>query len=405
MKIECGDIKEAALGFENKMLENPNQLSVFHLDSSLNIASLTSSLISNNFFKWPFDLSDASWNYTTYLNTCQLIEAMVLYDKVLLPFPINNDDFLGSIIDAMNLQMTLGISWSDFQGIFAAPILKVNRFKKDKRYWGAGRSFFDLSKCEKISYYHDQEKIANHHGVSFLPDESALAKLYKNNIIQQNKKLSLLNPEHYNNLLKSNMFEVLNELNKLGKPINYRISPIAQRVLQLTGQSRNKIFIGEIILNERDRAKKFRSYLSEIKREFEEAKSIKKALKVQRKFTQIHNEFAQKNDQSQNKKLLIRDGLISTIPKDIFDGISLDDFSLKSIIDFLIKHPTKYLIDKIRKRNFVYLIDIREDYKKSNLCMNYFEKVFLVNPLELNEFSLVEDIRMGRAIIKKGKEE
>lgn len=320
-----------------------------------------------------------------FLNLCTFIEAWILAKNIIVRVPFDKNEFVLNIVTGGLLLKILRMSQNDFDDI-----IKVSLgYNSDNLLIGqTGEKNFLFMEQIALPY---QEKVldylksvdnitdddsnmfmdfANHYlygnisldmGCSYAAGYCDAGVLYNTDISNKISLIQKLTPYYLYEIVKESHRKEFNELQILGTKCDLFVPPMAMIVLEKCKDDISQI--GSVLLEERYRVRNLRKEIFDIRTNLNEASSLKEAVKLKKKIELMNKSLTGVNS-SESFKATTWNGLLASIPLNIWDGITREDIDIKSLVSFFAGKPLKEISSLIRKRNYIYLLDIKNKAMK-----------------------------------------
>ncbi len=347
-----------------------------------NIVMLNGNIFSDNLVL-PFSKAPI---FSKFLNFCTFIESLILFDNIILPPTVDGQNIIYQCVQVGLNAKCLNLPENELGKIVKFPMQPLKSFNcfmndedNNNHCNELGDAIYDANIFRKINesdnYEEDRMNELLSKIVKHALDERVACELgvpyiqgfgISGNIHQQisHSKINMINqitPFRFSDLINKSLQIEKDELGSVGVTFDLDVPPIALYVLnQCKGDKKH---LGEVILQERLRAENFRKWVSELKTELLNAKSIDKANKIKIKLEKVFNDFSNRTD-SDTCQATTWSGLLSAFPKSVWDGLSKEDIDIKSLAQYFIEKPIKHIHKLIQSRNYLYLLNIKNKVRK-----------------------------------------
>ena len=333
-------------------------------------------------------------NWVAFLNFCSLIESLILNDHVFLRLPEQTKDLIinGLAFDLVTrnlglvpgdvedfLQIAVGISetagLSDKVYLHPKHMMDGLKTKLHEKFQSEPLFEDERQEWDAAVEHLGHERMATGLGCSYMSGFSRGGGHYQLILSRRTDTLKQLTPQIFYKLIKDSINTEVEELRTAGWTGDLPLPPLALLVLNKCGNDRK--YLGEIVLEERRKAARFREWVGEIRSEFVNASNIRDASRLHKKLEKIFRDFAG-GDASESWRTTSWNGLLAAFPKSIWDGLSKEDADIKSLASFLAQRPLSVIINLIRQRNYIYLLDVRNKVRRINEYAPLAEKVLSI---------------------------
>lgn len=337
-------------------------------------------------------------NWVSFMNFCTLIESLILNEHVFLRLPGEKKDLIINAVAINLVARELGLAPEDLENILQISVgisetattpdaldniyifpqntikgwqYKLSQELKDDPFFESERA-----EWEAVLEHIGHEKVAATLSCSYMSGFDRGGDKYQKILSARTETLRRLTPQRFYELIKDSIKTEVEELRTAGWTGDLYLPPIA--LLVLNKCRGDKKHLGEIVLEERQKAARFRDWVCEIRTEFVNASNINEASRLHKKLQNVFRDFAGSSD-IESWRTTSWNGLLAAFPKSIWDGLSKDDVDIKSLISFLAQKPLKVIIDLIRQRNYVYILDVRGKVRRINEYATLAEKVLTIH--------------------------
>jgi len=347
-------------------------------------------------------------NWVCLLNFCNFIESLILNDHVILRVPdkvshivMNGLAFsmvareMGIAPNALEQILWFGIGYSarttppeDLNQIYIGSSRIVDDMEHELSQQFKNSPVFESErpKWRAVFEHAGQEMLATQLGCSYISGFGSGGNEYQIILSDRTEILKRLTPQRFYGLIKEAIKTEVKELKTAGWTGNLHIPPLALFVLnRCRGEKKH---LGEIVLEERQKAARFREWVHEIRSELANAPSMNEAARLHKKLQDVFRDLAGYSG-NESWRATSWNGLLAAFPKSVWDGLSREDVDVKSLISFLAQKPLKAIMALIRQRNYVYMLDVKSKVRHVNEYASLAKNVLSI---DLSD----EDIRLLR---------
>jgi hypothetical protein len=364
-------------------LDAMDQMKRDRLEVAPNDVMLAPDVLVHNLLIHHKDTRFATWK--AFLNLCTLVESFVLNDNIVVRIPrkgsevVINTVFLGVLQRVIQIpvkeltgvvKIGIGLAKPDSEIIYRFPdegVLERQRMvsqelRADPMFETERAVFEEVIANGMDAVVHlGYEELATVLGCTYVAGFTGGGDYYQKLTSARIQSLDRVTPRYFYDLVKQSLCDEVKNLRMAGWHGNLPIPPLA--LLLFRRCKGEKSHLGEVLLEERDKAKSFRRWVNEIRAEFISTQSVQKAARLHRSLQRVFKEFAGTTE-AESWKVTSWNGLLAAFPKDVWDGLSKKDIDVKSLASFLASRPLQMIAKLVQQRNYVYLLDVRDKVRR-----------------------------------------